>query len=653
MSGYTNRKCIICGLPLWLSLSIWLNCLLSLIARAQDNPDSLIGQLKHIRVDTVRVGMLCDISAGLSITNISEGLRYGRQALVEAERIGWERGIASANNVIGINHQNAAHYDSARNYYQNALNISEHIGDKLGMANAYNAIGVNYQSAGNLPEALRYELRALRLFEEINKLTGVATCYGNIGVLYDNQKVWSKAEINYNKALQLYRSLDNHYGVVSMLTNLGNLWWEMGNSNKALPIQLEALRNAESDSLSDLILLNLENIGNTFLSLGNFSSALSHKEKGLALARRYGNEEYIAFNTGEIGGLYLAAAKDSTGAALKELAVTRVRALQLAKAHLDTALDLLRGSNNYPRLYQFHYLRADVHELLGEGMAALADYKMGDAFEDSVINLGKRTQLENLETERALQLKDKQIELDKLAVEKKRNERAYFAAGIALLLMLVIFVWRERKRSERLLLNILPAKIAQRLKQREHPIADAFSQASILFIDMVNFTEFTRANDPKQTVNTLDEIFTRFDEIAERHGLEKIKTIGDCYMAVAGIPVAQADHAQRAADMALDAKESMAQYQTHDGKHVSFRIGIDCGSIVAGVIGSKKFIYDLWGEAVNTASRMESTGVTGAIHCTDNFRLAAGGAYTFVSRGITEIKGIGPMETWLLQGRKS
>jgi adenylate cyclase len=168
---------------------------------------------------------------------------------------------------------------------------------------------------------------------------------------------------------------------------------------------------------------------------------------------------------------------------------------------------------------------------------------------------------------------------------------------------------------------------------------------------MVNFTEFTRANEPKQTVSTLDDIFTRFDAIAEQCGLEKIKTIGDCYMAVAGLPDAQADHAKRAAEMALDVKRTMLEYRATGNKKISFRIGIDCGPVVAGVIGSKKFIYDLWGEAVNTASRMESTGVTGEIHCTDNFRMSAGSAYSFTSRGIMEIKGIGPMETWLLQGR--
>ena len=214
---------------------------------------------------------------------------------------------------------------------------------------------------------------------------------------------------------------------------------------------------------------------------------------------------------------------------------------------------------------------------------------------------------------------------------------------------------RERKKSEVLLLNILPQKIADRLKKKEHPIADHFLHASIMFIDMAGFTTFSENRDPKETVSTLNDVFTHFDALAEKHGLEKIKTIGDCYMAVAGLPEPRHDHTAATTAMALEIKKTMNGYKTKDGTLIHFRIGLDCGSVVAGVIGKKKFIYDLWGDAVNTASRMESTGIEGEIHCTDNFKvelekLSAPHSIdvTFTSRGEIEVKSKGMMQTWLI-----
>ncbi len=241
-----------------------------------------------------------------------------------------------------------------------------------------------------------------------------------------------------------------------------------------------------------------------------------------------------------------------------------------------------------------------------------------------------------------------QIKIDSLEIGKKRIEITFFFVGIAALLLVILFIARERKRSELLLLNILPEKIAERLKRKEHPIADYFDHASILFIDMAGFTLFSDGRDPKDIVNMLNTVFTRFDAIAEKYKLEKIKTIGDCYMAVSGLPDLNPHHAEAAAKMALEVRNEMKGYTAKDGTPIAFRIGLDCGPVVAGVIGRRKFIYDLWGDTVNTASRMESTGLAGEIHCSDRFRNKLEGKHTFESRGVTEIKGKGMMETWLI-----
>lgn len=209
----------------------------------------------------------------------------------------------------------------------------------------------------------------------------------------------------------------------------------------------------------------------------------------------------------------------------------------------------------------------------------------------------------------------------------------------------------EREKSERLLLSILPKPIAEKLKQNHHTIADSFPEATVLFADIVNFTELALTRSPIELVNLLNQIFSAFDQLAEYHGLEKIKTIGDAYMVVGGLPVIREDHAEAIAEMALDMQKEIAQFNHVSGESFSIRIGISTGPVVAGVIGTKKFIYDLWGDTVNTASRMESHGTAGCIQVTSVTYERLRQHYQFEKRGIIQVKGKGEMETYFLTGR--
>jgi adenylate cyclase len=225
-------------------------------------------------------------------------------------------------------------------------------------------------------------------------------------------------------------------------------------------------------------------------------------------------------------------------------------------------------------------------------------------------------------------------------------------AGVSLTayLLLQYFVRareREHERSERLLLNVLPEPIAVRLKQEEGVIADRFEHATVLFADIVDFTPTSAGMQPHEVVELLDAIFSDFDMLAERHSLEKIKTIGDAYMIAGGIPTPRPDHVSAVAEMGL----SMLDVAANHRRGLGLRIGIDTGPVVAGVIGRRKFIYDLWGDTVNTASRMESHGVPGQIQVTERVADGLDGAYVLESRGTIEIKGKGLMPTWFLRAR--
>jgi len=211
----------------------------------------------------------------------------------------------------------------------------------------------------------------------------------------------------------------------------------------------------------------------------------------------------------------------------------------------------------------------------------------------------------------------------------------------------------EQEKSELLLMNILPGSIAERLKAASQTIADHFDSASILFADVVDFTPLAQRLPPAEVVGILDQLFSRFDTLLERHGLEKIKTIGDCYMAAAGVPDPSPDHARRAALLALDMRQAVATSLVGDGFGLELRIGINSGPVIAGVIGSKRFLYDLWGDAVNTASRMESHSMPGEIQITRATYELLKDEFVCRPRGAIEVKGKGRMETWYLVGRRS
>ena len=248
------------------------------------------------------------------------------------------------------------------------------------------------------------------------------------------------------------------------------------------------------------------------------------------------------------------------------------------------------------------------------------------------------------------------------------NWKIQWAKGLLIVAVLVTFILafsiakqfisalialaKEQAKSERLLLNILPAPIAHELKDQERTIADSFAEVTVMFADIVGFTELASQTEPIELVEILNVIFSEFDQLTEEHGLEKIKTIGDAYMVVGGLPEPKPNHAEAIANMALDMQAIIAEYCLDTGQNLSIRIGINTGPVIAGIIGTKKFIYDLWGDTVNIASRMESHGIPGSIQVTEGTYFRLKSRYLFEDRGAIKVKGKGLMNCYLLQGKK-
>ncbi len=238
------------------------------------------------------------------------------------------------------------------------------------------------------------------------------------------------------------------------------------------------------------------------------------------------------------------------------------------------------------------------------------------------------------------------------------NVRVFFNTLVLIAVTMLGFIWSyyfvkeldaARARADALLLNILPAPIAGRLKRDVTTIADGYQEVTVLFADIVDFTTLSAAADPIDVVNFLNAIFSEFDSLAEKHGLEKIKTIGDAYMVAGGLPTPRPDHCESVVAFGLEMLHVVKRHTAWNGEPVRLRVGVNTGSVVAGVIGRHKFIYDLWGDAVNTASRMESNGVADVVQVTAAVREKLAGHYQFEARPPMYIKGKGEMTTYLLR----
>lgn len=208
---------------------------------------------------------------------------------------------------------------------------------------------------------------------------------------------------------------------------------------------------------------------------------------------------------------------------------------------------------------------------------------------------------------------------------------------------------QEQLKTELLMLNILPKSIAERLKNNQKNISDSYDDVTILFSDLVEFTNMALKIDPAELVKMLNDLFTRFDKRAEKLGIEKIKTIGDAYMAASGLPIPRSDHAHIAADMALGMFEDLKNFNQLNGREIKMRIGLNSGPVVAGIIGFSKFSYDLWGSTINVASRMESTSLSNKIQLSETTKLKIQESYNTKPRALVECKGLGKIMTYFLE----
>jgi class 3 adenylate cyclase/tetratricopeptide (TPR) repeat protein len=557
-----------------------------------------------------------------NLSDYPQALTYYQKALAISEEIGRKDGIAINLGNIGLVYQKLSDYPQALTYFQKALSINEERASKNGIATNLGNIGLVYQNLSDYPQALTYLQKALAIFEEIGSKDGIATNLGNIGLVYQNLSDNPQALTYLQKALAIFEEIGSKDGIARNLGNIGIVYWHLSDYPQALTYYQKALAISEEIGRKHGIANNLGNIGLVYWHLSDYPQALTYLQKSLAINEEIGSKDGIASNLGNIGVLYTNKEFDGYDT-------------DKAEEFFLRAIALLEDIGAKRNLYAVHNSLADLYETQKRWEEHSIQFKKYHTLEKEVQSEDAHKQANLMEQRRQAAKREKEIAI------------AHAAASA------------RHEATVQLLHNVLPPSIADKMLDGTKLIAEKLPSVSVMFADIVNFTKLSQRITPEELVEGLDNIFSTFDTLAEKYGLEKIKTIGDAYMVVSGAPVQREDHAEAMANFALEMVESMKQFHSiSTGEEIQLRIGIHSGEVVAGVIGKKKFAYDMWGDAVNTASRMESHGEPGKIHVSEEFKHAVETLHAetlhatslqFIRRGEMAIKSKGMMKTYFLE----
>ncbi len=569
-------------------------------------------------------------------------LEYLEKALVAYADLDNQKNAAGVAGNIGIVYRHLSDFPRALEYMEKSLTYNKGLGNMKNVAKMSANIGIVYRHLSDYSRALEYYQQALALAEQLNMKQLTANCTGSIGVLYNALGDYATALEYYHKALAHSEALGDKSGMATWIGNLGNIYADMGEFPLAIESYHKALAHSEALGDKSGMARHISNIGLAYFEMADISRVFEYYQKSLALEESMGNTYGIATTHFNIGILY---------------AKTEFEQYDASKAeeYLLKSLAMLTELNVKHELYQNHKVLAELYENESRWTDALYHFKKFYDLEKEVQSEETQKQAQKFGYERKIAEQEKRIAIERAETQARLDEQ------------------------QKLLHNVLPPIIADRLLRNETFIADSYPSVSVLFMDLVGFTRIAAIIPPRHLIYVLNTIFSNADAVMEKHGLEKIKTIGDAYMAVAGAPIAEADHATRAALASLELLDSMNNLSINIPSElgstswiesvgeINVRIGLHIGEAIGGVIGDKKFSFDLWGDAVNTAARMESHGETGRIHVSEAFMRAATehsrsevvktghalslhtATFSFSPRGEMEIKGKGKMKTFFLE----
>ena len=630
-----------------------------------------------------------------------------QKSLSEKERISFLKSKAFALNNIGTIYRYQGDYSESIDYHGQSLKIYEEIDDKRGLAAVLGNIGSIQYLQGDFVQAIEYQNRSLSMHEDVGNKQGMSAAFNNLGAVYKDQGAYKKAIEQYTKSLKIDEELGRKQGAATSLGNIGIIYKELGNFNKALDYYTQSQTLYQEVGDKQGVAISLHSIGNLYYDQKEYDQAVDYYNQSLEIYAEIGDKLGVAISLSSLGSIFHEQGEAATHAGDIDLsaekyseAIDYYNQSQKIQEEIGDKRGIAVSLNNIARI---HKARGDFAKALDYSLQSLSiaeevglaieikaaahtlwrTYKAMENHEEALMMyelfVAKRDSLVSVENQQEVIRQEFQYTYDKKealaraeqekkdavaaqVLKRQKLVRNGFMGGFAVVLVFAgVFlaqrnrIGREKKNSEELLLNILPAKVADELKAKGTSDARLMDSVTVLFTDFKGFTQLSEILTPQDLVKDLHECFSAFDHILEKYGIEKIKTIGDAYMAAGGLPTTNTTHATDVVKAALEMRgvieKGKAKKIAAGLPYFEIRIGIHTGPVVAGIVGVKKFQYDIWGDTVNTASRMESSGEVGKVNISDStYRLVKDNAdFSFVYRGKVAAKGKGEIDMYFVE----
>jgi adenylate cyclase len=587
-----------------------------------------------------------------------ESLISAIRGIESAIKIAYVEGEAKSNLNAGIACSKLRKFENALGYFSASLKLYEKLADISGKSIAFHKLGNTYYFTGKYPEAIYNYNRAADLKVLLNDQEGAASLYSNLGGIYSFTNNYSDGIKSLFKALQIFEERQDESKMTACYTNIGFIYESQGDFNEALIYYGKSLaihsKNHDLNSSSDI----WNNMGNIFLRQSKFAEAKEFQEKALEIHRKNNEDGKIANTLSNIANVFKAQvhnemALDYYFSALKLFekqgdkrglihVYYNIGELYFITSNYEKSEFYLESSKTLAIELDSKEVLKTSYEYLAKVFAQKQEYEKAYLANEEVIKISREiTEAESSKKIAQITLKNEIEQREKDALnERIKNEeltRAFNSLD------------REKKRSDELLLNILPSEVAEELKQFGKATAKHYKNVTVFFSDFVEFSKVSELLSPQELVDELNACFSEFDRIVARYDIEKIKTIGDAYVMVSGCPHENPQHAIEIVKAAMEIRDFMVDRRQKLGKKTfGIRIGVNSGEVVAGVVGLKKFVYDIWGDDVNISARMEQNSLDGRINVSDSTYQLIKENFNTEFRGEIEAKNKGSLKMYFV-----
>lgn len=611
--------------------------------------DSLLNKLPIQKEDTIKVKTLLYLSEYFSLIDHTKGMKYAEDAATLSQKIEWLKGIVLSKISIGRVYWRMGNYKAAISIHKDALQLAERSEFAELIPQIIIYIGQDHADGGEFREALQHFENAKDLFKKAGNQSQVANCLLMISWVHDGRGNFPESSKANIEALKIYESLNDHYGISVASANLAidNIKLEK------YPEAVTYIEKANKIVFEEEDYINLASnyiiLSDIHIKMKDLDAALEDAKKALETGNKISDGITIGNAYSKMAEIYFMKNDYSNSVVHYEKAIGFLKPVNayvlLTNNYSNLALSYLRLNESLKAKTALD--SSEIYLQLTEGLPSKENFYKGKHLFDSISGNWKnaysnyhkfvniRDSIHNTDITKKLVQNQMQYEFDKKEAlenaeqEKKdlrqRNIRNSITAGFAGTIVFLVVVYRQRnkinkarKRSDELLLNILPEEVADELKQKGSAEARHFDEVTVMFTDFKGFTSLSEKLTPSELVNEIHICFKAFDDIISKYNIEKIKTIGDSYMCVGGLPITNSTHAIDVVKAALEIRQFMQNHiedRKMSGKEIfEIRIGIHTGPVVAGIVGIKKFAYDIWGDTVNIASRMESSGQAGQVN---------------------------------------